>query len=70
MKEGGNFLKRNNGGVRSGCESFLNGCYQRAGLTPEGEGESRGSGIKRREIKKDARIRKETRGEGKDVTER
>lgn len=47
---------------------FLNGCYQRAGLTVEGE--SRGSGIKRREIKKDGRIRKETRGEGKDVTER
>lgn len=35
MREGGNFLKRNNGGVRSGCESFLNGCYQRAGLTLE-----------------------------------
>lgn len=33
MKEGGNFFKRNNGGVRSGCESFLNGAYQRAGLT-------------------------------------
>lgn len=33
MKEGGNFFKRNNGGVRSGCESFLNGSYQRAGLT-------------------------------------
>lgn len=35
MREAGNFLKRNNRGVRSGCESFLNGCYQRAGLTLE-----------------------------------
>jgi len=41
-EEGGNFLKRNNGGVRSRCESFLNGSYQRAGLTLRfwGEGES------------------------------
>lgn len=35
MRKGGSFFKRNNGGVRSGCESFLNGCYQRAGLTLE-----------------------------------
>lgn len=39
MKEGGNFLERNNRGVRSRCESFLNGCYQRAGLTLEILGE-------------------------------
>ena len=72
MREGGNFLKRNNGGVRSGCESFLNGCYQRAGLTLEllGRGRVWGSGIKRRKIKKNGRIRKEVRGEGKDVAER
>lgn len=70
MREGGNFLKRNNGGVRSGCESFLNGCYQRAGLTLEVLGrKSRGSGIKRMEIMKDGRIRRKTR-EGKDVAER
>ena len=41
MKEGGNSLKRNNGGVRSGCESFLNGSYQRAGLTLEVLGRGR-----------------------------
>lgn len=41
MKEGENFLKRNNGGVRSGCESFLNGCYQRAGLRKEVLGRGR-----------------------------
>lgn len=39
MKEGGHFLKRNNGGMRSGCESFLNGSYQRAGLTRGGSRE-------------------------------
>lgn len=38
-EEGGNFLKRNNGGVRSRCESFLNSSFQRAGLALEGWGQ-------------------------------
>lgn len=40
-EEGGNFLKRNNGGVRSRCESFLNTSFQRAGLTLEALGTGR-----------------------------
>lgn len=35
MKEGGNFLKRNNGRLRSGSESFLNDYNQSAGLPRE-----------------------------------
>ena len=69
MKEGGIFTKRNNGGLRSRCESFLNGSYQRAGLTLEvlqrGR-ESWGSGIKTKKIKKNW----ERWGEWKDVAKR
>ncbi len=67
MKEGRNFLKRNNGGVRSGCESFLNGCYQRAGLTLEVLGRGRelrwwnkekGNKERRKDLEGDKRRRK------------
>lgn len=59
MKEGGNFFKRNNGGVRSRCESFLNGSNPRAGLNLEVLG--RGRELRLRDKEKENKEKLRTR---------
>lgn len=61
MREGGNFLKRNNGGLRSGCEFFFffkwplpEGRLNSGRL--QGEGENCSGGIKGVERMKDGGI--------------